>query len=188
MTQRRILIIMSGIPCSGKSFLTNIIIEKFSEQYNVIKLERDEIFGRIISNNPNIGNNKKNKMIGEEMTRIYNQFNESDNSILIVDSCSGGDGIKEFIMQKAEKRTMTVIINFIPKLINNTLDMDFYLQRASTRPPHYVFPKTLDAQIKELEKCYSQWTMSYNCDKWNVIDLEYNWNYDDIIEKFRIIF
>ena len=184
---QRILIIMSGIPCSGKSFLTNILINTFSDRYNVIKLERDEIFGRIISNNPGIGNNKKNKMITEEMNQIYKQFNESLNAILIVDSCSGGDGIKEFIMQKAEKKTKTIVINFIPKVISDVLDIDFYMERATTRTPHHVFPKEHNAQIKELEKCYSQWTMSYNCEKWCTIDLEYDWKIDDFLEKINIM-
>lgn len=184
---QRILIIMSGIPCSGKSFLTNLIKKKFTQYFDVIKLERDEIFGRIISNNPGIGNNKKNRMITEEMNQIYERFNQSTNTILIVDSCSGGDGIKEFIMQKAEKRTKTIVINFIPKRIGDVIDMDFYLYRASTREPHYVFPKVRDAQIKELEKCYSQWTHSYNCDKWQTIDLEFNWKIDDIIEQLRLM-
>ena len=182
---QRILIIMSGIPCSGKSFLTNLIYEKFSCSFDVINLERDEIFGRIISNNPGIGNNKKNKMITQEMNQIYDKFNESSDSILIVDSCSGGDGIKEFIMQKAENRTKTIVINFIPKLIGNSLDMNFYLHRATSRTPHYVFPKEHEAQIKELEKCYSQWNHSYNCDKWMVIDLHYDWKFDNFIEKFQ---
>lgn len=182
---QRILIIMSGIPCSGKSFLTSIVIEKFFASFDVIKLERDEIFGRIISNNPGIGNNKKNKLITQEMNQIYDKFNESTNAILIVDSCSGGDGVKEFIMQKAEKRTKTIVINFIPKLIGNSLDMDFYLHRATTRTPHFVFPKDHVAQIKELEKCHSQWTLSYDCDKWMVINLDYDWKFDDFIEKFK---
>jgi len=185
MSAKRILVIMSGIPCSGKSFLTSIIEEKFSCSYDVIRLERDEIFGRIITQNPGIGSNKKNRMITQEMDKIYGKFNESMNAILIVDSCSGGDGIKEFIMQKAEKKIKTIIINFIPKLIVNSLDIDFYLHRATSRPPHHVFPKEHGAQIKELEKCYAQWTWSYVCDKWSVIDLHYDWKLDQFIEKFK---
>jgi len=179
---------MSGIPCSGKSYLTSILIDNFSDDYKVLKIERDEIFGRIISNNPGIGNNKKNKMITEEMNKIYSNFNSSDNTILIVDSCSGGDGIKEFIMQKAEMKTKTIVFNFIPKMNDDKLDIQFYLKRAQERPPHYVFPKKEDEQIKELEKCYTQWTMSYKSEKWDVIDLEYDWKINDIIEKFRKIF
>ena len=184
MSQKRILVIMSGIHCSGKSYLTSIMIQTFSD-HNIFIIERDEIFGQIILNNPGIGSNKKNKLITEKMRIIYEQFNESENSILIVDSCSGGDGVKEFIMQKAEKKTQTIVINFIPKMNNNVLDIEFYLKRASERPPHYVFPTTVDKQIKELEKCYSQWTFSKDCDKWNVIDLTFDWNLNDIIEKFR---
>jgi hypothetical protein len=182
---QRILVIMSGIPCSGKSYLTSILIENFSNDYKVLKIERDEIFGRIISNNPKIGNNKKNKLISQEMNEIYDKFNESNDTILIVDSCSGGDGIKEFIMQKAEKRTKSIVINFIPKLINDTFDIDFYLHRATSRTPHYVFPKEHDKQVKELEKCYQQWTMSYKSEKWDVIDLDYDWKFDDFIKKFK---
>jgi tRNA uridine 5-carbamoylmethylation protein Kti12 len=182
---KRILIIMSGIPCSGKSYLTSILNENFSDDYTVLKIERDEIFGRIISNNPGIGNNKKNKMITEEMNKIYDKFNSSDKTILIVDSCSGGDAVKEFIMQKAIMKTKTIVFNFIPKMNDDKLDIRFYFMRAQERPPHFVFPKEEDKQIKELEKCYQQWTMSYICEKWSVIDLEFDWKIDEIIEKFK---
>ena len=183
----RILVILSGIPCSGKSTLTHNLISKYSNDFRIFKIERDDVFSRISNMYPDVGNNKRNKLISNAMNEIYTQFNECDvSSILFVDSCSGGDGVKEFIMSKAHARTHTIVINIKPKLLDSEgagaaiLDMDFYISRASRRPPHQVFPKELGAQIKELTKCYSQWNLTEPSSLWTVYTLDWLWTMDDI--------
>lgn len=191
----KVLIIMSGIPCSGKSFLTSKIITLVGfngkditlSPYKTFKIERDEIFTQVGENNKDLSKNKKTKLISESINLIYDEFNNYDsNAILIVDSCSGTDELKEFIMNKAKSKTKTIIINFIPKTIDGVLDLDFYLSRANSRPPHYVFPKTRDEQIKELQKCYKYWTLSKPSDKYTTINLEHDWKIEDIKTEFFI--
>jgi hypothetical protein len=58
--------------------------------------------------------------------------------------------------------------------------MNFYISRASKRPPHQVFPKELGAQIKELTKCYSQWNLTEPSSLWTVYTLNWSWTIDDI--------
>jgi tRNA uridine 5-carbamoylmethylation protein Kti12 len=186
----RILIITTGIPCAGKSFLTSLLQSKYKDTHAILKIERDEIFQHVIDANPGVGNNKKNKLITEKMNEIYTQFNTHlSNAILIVDSCSGNDGVRKFIMDKANGKTKTIIVNIQPKTSHDELDIDFYITRAQQRPPHYVFPRDLDAQIKELHKCYGQYSSPQESNTYDVISLMYDWTSDvalSLIEKHII--
>ena len=176
MSIQRILIITTGIPCAGKSYLTSLLQKRYKDTFNVLKIERDEIFGQIIQAYPGVGNNKKNKLITEKMNELYTQFNTSTtDTILIVDSCSGNDGVRQFIMDKATEKTKTIIVNIRPKTVDGALDIDFYLKRAQQRPPHYVFPKAQEEQIKGLNKCYSQYNQPNESDKYDIINLDYDW-------------
>jgi tRNA uridine 5-carbamoylmethylation protein Kti12 len=183
----KILIIATGIPCAGKSFLSSLIEDKYKNTYKILKIERDEIFGRIVESCPGIGSNRRNKLISEKMNEIYTEFNESlDNSILIVDSCSGNEGVRQFITDKAKNKTKTIIVNIYPKTVNGDLDVDFYLKRASLRAEHYVFPKSTDAQIKELQKCYSQHCNPQKRDEYEVINLEHDWTEEELKDKMQL--
>ena len=181
MFTNHILIIVTGIPCAGKSYLTTLLQSKYKDKYTFLKIERDEIFGKIVETYSNIGSNKKNRLITEEMNKIYIEFNSSINDvILVVDSCSGSDGIRQFIMDKASSKTKTIVVNIHPKVISNSLDIDFYIKRAKAREQHYVFPRELEAQIKELRKCYDQYRPAQKSHNYDVVDLNFDWNSEDI--------
>lgn len=163
------LIILAGIPCSGKSTLVRELTTRIP---NLFIIERDEIFSRISAMHPSIGKMRKNKMIALEMDKIYDQFNQNENSTLVVDSCSGNEGIRQFIIGKAHTATKITIVNFLIKMIDNeTIDYDFYLSRAMSRPPHYVFPKTYNEQLHELEKCAKYFTPAEKSELYTTIDI-----------------
>lgn len=181
----KILIILSGIPCSGKTTITSYLANYYKSLFNIIIIERDVIFHDIITQNPGIGRNKRDKLISAKMNELYEIYNDSlINTILIVDSCSGSDGVKSYIQNKATSSTKHILINILPKLIHlesgdDILDIPFYIKRAENRPPHQVFPHEQNAQILELYRCHKHWTHTKEFNTFTIIDLNTEWLLSD---------
>jgi hypothetical protein len=177
----KILIIISGIPCSGKSTITSYLANYYKFSFNIIIIERDVIFHEIITQNLEIGRNKRDKLISAKMNELYEVYNNSPlNTILIVDSCSGNDGVKSYIQNKATSSTKYILINIIAKLIqlesgDEILDIPFYIQRAINRPPHQVFPHECKSQILELYRCHKHWTHTKEFSNFTIIDFNAEW-------------